>query len=245
MPILTPLIPLIRGLSRAFHLGTRLSRSTCGVGAILLVILTTEMAAAVPLTELIDDKARESAGATMPDHGRFDIVIHAGAPDDAVLISAWWIDPGTGRFIANAVTDAGDLRRISGLATLILPAPVPLRRLMPGDIITESDLGTVDLPAARVGAFTITNIEDLIGQQVRSLLPEGRPIMVQAVMQPLVIGRGDLVTIHYSDGALALSAPGRALADAHHGQDVRIVNLVSNAIVAGIASADGTVRVNR
>lgn len=215
------------------------------VAGILFFILTTGVAAAVPLAELIDDKARESAGSTMPDHGRFDILINAGAPEDAVLISAWWIDPGTGRFVANAVTDAGDVRRISGLATMILPAPVPLRRLMPGDIIAENDLGTIDLPAARVGAFTITNLEDLVGQQVRSLLPEGRPVMVQAVMQPLVIGRGDLVSIHYSDGALKLSAPGRSLADAHRGQDVRVVNLVSNAIVAGIASADGTVRVNR
>lgn len=79
---------LKRGLYRALRLGMRISRSMYGVAGIMFFILTTGVAAAVPLAELIDDKARESAGSTMPDHGRFDILINAGAPEDAVLISA-------------------------------------------------------------------------------------------------------------------------------------------------------------
>lgn len=220
-------------------------RAACAGVVFLLFVLSATLAGAVPLEVLIDEKARESAGPAMPPRGRFDITIHPGAPDTAVLISAWWIDPATGRFIANVVTERGDVRRVNGMAMLIVSVPVPLRRLMPGDIVSESDLGTIDLPAARLGAFTIMDPAELTGMQVRSLLSEGRPVMVQSVMEPVVVGRGDLVTIRYSDGALELSAPGRALGDAHRGQEVRIVNLVSNATVAGIASADGTVEVRR
>lgn len=214
-------------------------------GATLLFCLCVNFAAAEPLGVLIDEKARESIGPAMPARGRFDISVHPGAPEKAVLISAWWRDPSTGRFIANVVTENGDVRRIGGLATLIVSVPVPVRRLMPGDIIGPTDLGEIDLPAARLGAFAILEPSELEGMQVRSLLTEGRPVMIQSVMPPVVVGRGDLVTIRYLDGPLELSAPGRALGDAHRGQEVRIVNLVSNATVAGIASADGIVEVTR
>lgn len=220
-------------------------RRTCFWVATLALCLCANLAGADPLGVLIDEKARESIGPAMPSRGRFDISVHPGAPDKAVLISAWWRDPATGRFIANVVTENGDVRRIGGLATLIVSVPVPVRRLMPGDIIGPTDIGEIDLPAARLGAFAILEPSELVGMQVRSLLTEGRPVMVQSVMPPVVVGRGDLVTIRYLDGPLELSAPGRALGDAHRGQEVRIVNLVSNATVAGIASADGIVEVTR
>lgn len=216
----------------------------CGALAVAL-LLAGGIAYAEPLTVLIDEKARESAGPAMPSRGRFEIKLQPGAPERAALISAWWIDPSTGRFIANVVTESGDVRRVNGMATLHVAVPVPLRRLMPGDIVHDSDLGVIELPTARLGAYAITDPAELVGMQVRSLLTEGRPVMVQAIMQPVVVGRGELVTIRYLDGALELSAPGRALGDAHRGQEVRAVNLVSNATVAGIASTNGIVEVSR
>ena len=220
-------------------------RLCCAMLALVFTLCSPALAEPVSLEELIDEKARDSVGLAMPARGRFEISVNPGAPRDPVLISAWWMDPATGRFAANVVTESNEVRRVSGTAMLIVAVPVPLRRLMPGDIVGETDIGTVDLPASRIGAFAITDPADLVGMQVRSLLTEGRAVMVQAVMQPLVVGRGSLVTIRFSDGALQLSAPGRALGDAHRGQEVRIVNLVSNTAVVGIATADGIVEVSR
>ncbi len=220
-------------------------RAAMILSALILHVFATSPGHAAPLIELIEEKARDSAGPALPAQSRFDISIQSSAPQEALLISAWWIDPATGRFIANAVTQMGEVHRINGMATLVVSLPVPLRRLMPGEIVNAADLGTIDLPAGRIGAFAIIDPKELIGMQVRSLLTEGRPVMVQAVMQPLVVGRGSLVTIRYSDGALELSAPGRALGDAHRGQEVRIVNLVSNTAVVGIATAENIVEVIR
>jgi flagellar basal body P-ring formation protein FlgA len=215
------------------------------LAATIMSLLTTVQPWAAPLVELIEEKARDSAGPALPPQARFEITLQSGAPTEAVLISAWWIDPATGRFIANVVTDAGLVHRITGMATQMVAVPVPLRRLMPGEIVSPTDLGQIDLPAARLGAFAIIDPEKLVGMQVRSLLTEGRPVMVQAVMPPLVIGRGSLVTIRFSDGALELSAPGRALGDAHLGQDIRVVNLVSNTAVVGTAIENGIVEVRK
>ncbi len=222
-----------------------LRRALLGLAVAMGPALSAAQAGNVPLVDLIEEKARDSAGPAIPANGRFNISVQSGAPSDALMISAWWIDPATGRFIANAVSQTGAVHRINGMATLIVSVPVPLRRMMPGEIITAADLGAIDLPAGRISTFTETDLSNLVGMQVRSLLTEGRPVMVQAVMQPLVIARGKPVTIRYSDGTLELSAPGRALADAHRGQDVRIVNLVSNTAIVGIATADGIVEVTR
>lgn len=224
----------------------RLCPRLAAFGLALALMLPVQVQAnTVPMLELIEEKARESAGPAIPATARFAISIQSSAPQKALQISAWWIDPSTGRFIANAVSETGQVHRINGMATLIVPVPVPLRRMMPGEIISASDLGAVELPASRVGTFAVIDPMELIGMQVRSLLTEGRPVMVQAVMQPLVIGRGSLVTIRYVDGALELTAPGRALGDAHRDQEVRVINLVSNTSVVGIATTDGTVEVTR
>jgi flagella basal body P-ring formation protein FlgA len=203
------------------------------------------LAGAEALDVLIEERARAEFGPTLPDGGEFQITAKAGGLEEAVMLSAFWMDKATGQFVANAVTEGGDLHRITGLALLTVPVPVPVRRLLPEEIITEADLRVLRLPHGRVGSFAVTRPEDLVGMQVRSLLAQGRPVMAQAVQPPRIIDRGDKVAIRYSDGLLELTAPGRALTDAHRGQEVKIVNLVSNTPVVGIATAEGLVEVSR
>ncbi len=166
-------------------------------------------------------------------------------PDDAALLSAFWMDTDSGRFLANAVTEDGKVRRIQGLALVAVTLPVPNRRIMPGEIVTTADIAMIELPIRRVGAFSITNPDKLIGMQVRRMLAQGRQVMTQSVIAPLVIDKGDKVSIVYDDGGLVLTAPGRALDDAHMGQELRIVNLVSNASLRAIARKEGIVEVVR
>ncbi len=211
----------------------------------LVLALLAAPAGAEPLSLLVEEQARNTLGPALPQTGELDISFGAGAPGEAKLLSAFWMDPNTGQFIANAVTEAGELHRVTGLAAVIVPLPVPVRRMMPGDVITAEDLAELRLPQARIGAFAVATRDELIGMQVRRMLTEGRPVMVQSVMEPLVIDRGDLVTIRYADGPLQLTAPGRALSDAHRGQEVRIVNLASNTSLVGIAANEGIVEVLR
>ncbi|RVV96859.1 flagellar basal body P-ring formation protein FlgA [Mesobaculum littorinae] len=219
---------------------------------VLLLCLLTALgpalgaaARAESLAVLIEEKARESYGPELPDSGEFDIAVQGGEAGDAVMLSAYWMDTATGQFVANAVRPDGQVNRVAGLAMLTMPVPVPTRRLMPDAILTEADIETIRLPHGRVGAFAVTDAQALVGLQVRRVLTKGRPIMQQSVMQPLVIDRGDRVSIRFADGKLKLTAPGRALADAHRGQQVKIVNLVSNTSIVGIAVGEGEVEVRK
>ncbi len=211
---------------------------------ILLCAMWTSIASADSVAELVEERARATLGTTLPDNGRFTINYQ---PDinDALLISRFWMDPATGQFLAETVGETGEVQRISGLALVTVPVPVPARRLMPNDIITLADLVVIELPFGRLNSFSVTDEAELVGQQVRRMLPEGRPVMTQSVMAPLVIDRGDRVRIRFEDGALVLTAPGRALGDAAAGDTVRVVNLVSNLTLVGTASGDGIVEVVR
>ncbi len=193
---------------------------------------------------LIEERARQTWGPELPAEAHIRVRLNTGL-EDAVMLSAFWMDRDTGRFLANAVTEAGDVRRLEGLALVTLDVPVPNRRMMPDEIVREADVAMKELPLRRVGAFAITERDKLVGKQVRRMLAQGRQVMTQSVQEPLVIDRGDQVDIVYDDGGLVLSAPGRALDDAHRGQELRIVNLVSNKSLRGVAREDGLVEVVR
>ena len=62
------------------------------------------------------------------------------------MISAFWMDRDSGRFLANAVTETGVTHRLEGMALPVLAVPVPARRLMPGAIIGTDDIAITELP---------------------------------------------------------------------------------------------------
>lgn len=212
---------------------------------LLAAALMAPAARAELLETLVEERAREAFGAELPDGVHFAVTVQAPKPESAVMLSAFWIDRATSQFRANAVTEAGEVVRIGGLAVPTVSVPVPVRRMLPDEIVAAEDLRMIDLPLARVGAFAQTDAAALVGMQVRRVLAPGRPVMVQSVMQPRIIGRGDRVSIIYVDGQLALSAPGRALDDAHRGEEIRVVNLVSNTMLVAVATGDGVVEVLR
>lgn len=197
------------------------------------------------LNILIQEKAAETYGATLPNSGDFNIIFQTATLQEAVVISAFWMDTNTGQFAANVVTQDGVVRRVGGLAVLTVQVPVPVSRMLPDTIISEQDIMMQRLPYSRVGSYAVTKAKDVIGKQVRRLLAKGRPIMTQSIMHQRIIDRGDIVEIQYVDGALRVTAPGRALSDAYRGQEIKIVNLIGNKTVLGIATGEGLVEIIR
>ncbi|TMV83454.1 flagellar basal body P-ring formation protein FlgA [Thioclava sp. BHET1] len=211
--------------------------------AALLSLATAGLARAEAVSTLIAEKATEEMGSAMPEAGNFDITMQTTDPTQAELVSAFWMDQATGQFIANVLTPEGQTWRVSGVAVLTVPVPVPTHRIMPDAILRADDFRSVSLPYARVNSFAITDMKRLVGMQVRRVLGADRPVMAQSISPPLVIDRGSRVTIEYSKGRMSLSAPGKALDNAEADQPVRVMNLASNRTVTGIARTDGVVEV--
>jgi flagella basal body P-ring formation protein FlgA len=126
-----------------------------------------------------------------------------------------------------------------------LDVPVPNRRLLPEEILTEADLTFVELPLQRLGAFAVQDAGELVGMQVRRMLIAGRPVPRQSVVPPSVVKRGEKVEIVFKSGGLQLTARGRALEDAYKNQVVQVVNLSSRKAIEGVAVARGVVEIEQ
>jgi flagella basal body P-ring formation protein FlgA len=68
---------------------------------------------------------------------------------------------------------------------------------------------------------------------------------LQSVIPPILVSRGEQVKIELNRGALRLSTLGKAMSDAHLGQEIRVVNLSSNKMITATTIGDGLVEVRQ
>ncbi len=209
--------------------------------AIIAWGLMTSVSWAASVTDLVAERATQDLGVEMPQTGHFNVLLPNGSPETGLTLREFWIDHQTGQFIANLVLPTGQINRISGLALLTLPVPVTKRRILPEEIIRADDIELTDLPWQRVNAFAILDPKDLVGMQAKRMIAQGRPVQLQSVTPPIIISRGEEVKIELRHGALHLVTTGKAIGDAHLGQEVRVVNLSSKKTITAIARAEGLV----
>jgi len=86
-------------------------------------------------------------------------------------------------------------------------------------------------------------IKDVIGLETRVTLYEGRPINNGDLGPATIIERNQTVTLMYNSGGLSISAEARSLGRGGIGETVRVLNLASRNIIAGIVSSNGTILV--
>lgn len=127
-----------------------------------------------------------------------------------------------------------------GLATMSLAeSVVPTRTIRANAMISENDVTLKSLQNAN--AFS--RVVDVIGQEARTTLYAGRPILFDDIGPPALIGRNEIVTLKYEGSGLMIVTEGRSLQRGGVGDRIRIMNLDSRATLFGQVQADGTVRV--
>ena len=121
---------------------------------------------------------------------------------------------------------------------------VPAHDIARGDVIGESDLtyATVDGDALMSGVPT--RMEEIKGMQARRVLAAGKPFRGDDVRRPIVITKGQSVTMQFSAPGVELIATGRAMSEGGIGDTVTIQNLASFRMIAATVIAPGTVRAN-
>lgn len=211
--------------------------------ALIPLLLLPWAAAAEPAAPLVEELARDGFSLSLPDSARIEVTFQGDPPEEVVLISDFRMNPTTGQFLAEAVLPDGATRRLAGLASPLVPVPVPVRPVPAGTVLTEADLRVAEVHAARVGPLTVFDPSEVIGMETRQALSPGRAVMRHAVAPPVVVERGDLVTLTFERGGLSLSVNARAMGPAPAGGSVRVVNLSSNALVNAVATAPGRVRI--
>jgi len=132
---------------------------------------------------------------------------------------------------------------LSGRAHPVVDVPVLTRAIARGETITGADIEWTRLPSDRVRAETLTTRSALEGMQARRALRPGQPLRGYDIQAPVMISRGEIVSLVYQAGGLLLSARARALDNVANGEPGRFVNLQSNRTVEAVADGPGRARI--
>jgi flagella basal body P-ring formation protein FlgA len=119
---------------------------------------------------------------------------------------------------------------------------VPAHDIQRGEVIGESDLTYAEVEGAALPSTTITKFADLTGMQTRRMLRAGQGVRPDDVRRPVVVSKGQTVTMTFSAPGVELSAMGRAMSEGGIGDTVTVQNPASFRMVSGTITGAGTVR---
>ena len=119
---------------------------------------------------------------------------------------------------------------------------VPTRDIMRGEVIGESDLTFAEVTGTALAPSTATKFETLDGMQSRRLLRAGQSVRAEDVRRPVVVTKGQTVTMTFRAPGVELSAIGRAMSEGGIGDSVTVQNPISFRMISATVTAAGTVR---
>lgn len=116
------------------------------------------------------------------------------------------------------------------------------RNMQRGEVISESDLTTevIDVSNYRMG-FALTP-DALVGKELKSAINKGEAFRNSALDSPLVIRRGDTVSMESTVGEISVKTNGTAISDGRIGQQIRVKNLQSARVINAKVVASGRVQ---
>lgn len=152
--------------------------------------------------------------------------------DDNMAVDGLNLDGRSGRFSAfvSAPPGAADAQRlrVSGRLIIEIAVAVPSHAIAANDVLTATDIERIKLPRERLALDTITDASQLIGKSAVHVLRADQPVRAGDVQDPIIVHKGDLVTIELRTPTMELSAQGKALENGAAGNSIRVTNTRSN-----------------
>lgn len=129
---------------------------------------------------------------------------------------------------------------------LCLPAFVAAEVVVPTKTIrANATISATDVTLkAMANGNAYSLIADVVGQEARTTLYAGRPILFDDIGPPALVSRNQIVLLRYQASGLKILTEGRSLQRGGIGDRIRIMNLDSRATLFGQVQADGSVRVS-
>lgn len=102
--------------------------------------------------------------------------------------------------------------------------PVLVRAIAPGEVIAAEDVAFLAVPLERARRDALADPAELVGKTPRRRLKEGVPLRAADLRRPVVVRKGDIVSLLYEAPGLVLTASGRALAEGGIGDTIPFMN---------------------
>lgn len=164
---------------------------------------------------------------------------------DAMAIDGLNLDQHTGRFsvfvTAPANTDNAQRQRVSGRIVYQVTLAVPAHGMSISDIFGPADISETKLPRERVPSDAILNPQQLIGKAARRILRAGETVRAGDIAEPIVVHKGDLVTVALNTPGMQLTAQGKALEDGAMGASIHVANTQSKRVIDAVVAGPNQV----
>ena len=112
-----------------------------------------------------------------------------------------------------------------------------------GKILTGNDFRHVSYDVSKLPAGYIEDDRG-IGMELKRRLSRGVPLTINMLRKPIIIKRGQQVSIIATTGRMEVRMPGKALAHGAAGDRIRVMNLKSKKKVEGTVTPSGNIRVD-
>lgn len=120
---------------------------------------------------------------------------------------------------------------------------VSRRALARGTLVTAADLQLVEQDLSRLYYGYLSDPQRAQGKELTRAVPAGQVLTPSLLRAPLVVRRGDRVTLQARIGGLDVSMQGEALSDGAQGQRLRVRALNSKRVVEGQLISANVVKV--
>ena len=203
--------------------------------------------------------ARAALALTL-EEALLDALIQKGAPGDAAVSVVGrvptGIDPETleitkldysasnGRFTATLKLASGRLFGLQGKVEDGYDIPVLTRQIRAGEIVNNEDLTFVRMAQSRLARGSLVNADDIVGLSAKRQLRAGIALRSGDFEKPIVVRKGDTVTMVFRAPGVELTARGKAMTAGGIGDTVAVLNAQSHKQVDAVVTGSGSVTVS-
>lgn len=130
-------------------------------------------------------------------------------------------------FSASVQTADGQLFEYKGVGHKMVSVPVLRTVIRRGDSIKRSMITMHDIRENSVTEDMVLRVDELVGMTPRKILRANEPVQLSQLNKPVMVKRGDLVTMQLSNGPIAITALAKAMESGTKGDIIRLVNMDS------------------
>lgn len=216
--------------------------------AAVLTLCQISMASAENLLIVGEDEIRQAIEKEFVEQGQnqaLDVEFFGGqtvfhienAQKAKILVSGLKTDELQNRFSCKAeiFADGKSYARtsITGRYFLLSEIWVPAQNIQKGEVIAPEMLKQVTVRQNRIKPSFVTDKERLVGKEAQKLLKEGKIVIDRDIGNPMLIKKGDVVTVVYRTDKMQITAKVEALGDGGKGDKIEMLNPKSKKMLFG------------
>jgi len=225
--------------------------------AVALFGAATEAQAGTPVRlkdQLVDADGRVTLGDLFDGAGQASNILLANGPaaGASIVLDAAQVQLIARRYGLDWANDHGFRRLVvkndgsaasAGAPGAMVDVLTYSRSLATGEIVQPEDVAWTKVQAHLAPADAARDAEAAIGQSARHALREGSPVAMHDLSKPMVVKKGDLISVTYDMDGVSLSLQAQATQAGAVGDPIAVLNTQSKKTIVAVVTGPGTAAV--